>query len=142
VTVPPEFGFDSTPATPAADNVFVGQRAGAGLDLQWQIWRFDVWVEALRVQFEPDNGLPASSFDGRGGYVQAGFFIVPSRLQAVLKYDTLDPNDEVEDDDQGTWTAGANLLFKNGRHQAPGPLPALRRPRGRDGVARPSCACR
>ena len=113
VTVPPEFGFDSTPATPAVDNVFVGQRAGAGLDLQWQIWRFDVWVEALTVEFEPDNGLPASSFDGSGGYVQAGFFIVPSRLQAVLKYDTLDPNDEVEDDDQGTWTAGANLLFKN-----------------------------
>jgi len=112
LTTPPEFGFDSTPATPAADNVFAGQRTGAGVDLQWQIWRFDVWVEALQVEFEPDNALPASSFDGRGGYVQAGFFIVPSRLQAVLKYDTFDPNDGVDDDDQETWTAGANVLFK------------------------------
>lgn len=112
VTAGPEFGFDSTPATPAADNIFAGQRVGLGVDVQWVIGRFDVWAEALQLQLEPDNALPAASFDATGGYVQVGCFIVRSRLQAVLKYETFDPNDQVQDDDQGTWTAGANLLFK------------------------------
>lgn len=104
VTLAPELHFDN--------NVFRGDRSGTGLDLQWQWGRFDLWVEALRVKFEPENALPSASFRSDGGYLQAGFFLVPKRLQAVAKIETFDPSDDVDDDEVDALTVGANLFFK------------------------------
>ena len=112
VALSSDFGFDSTPATPAADNLFSGERVGTGVDVQWQMGRFEVWAEVLSVKFEPDDALPAAELRAEGGYAQAGFFVLPKRLQAVLKYETFDPSDQVDGDDLDTWSAGVNLSFK------------------------------
>lgn len=112
VSLGSDFKLDSTPATAALDNVFAGRRVGSAVDLQWQVGRFEVWVEKLRVRFEPDDDLPASEFRSDGWYGQAAVYLISKRLQAVVKYEEFDPNDKVEDDQTSTWTVGANLLFK------------------------------
>jgi hypothetical protein len=51
------------------------------------------------------------SKEKEGWYLQAGYFIVPSRLQGVLKFDTFDPDKEVNGNETGVFTAGANIFF-------------------------------
>jgi phosphate-selective porin OprO/OprP len=112
VPLGPEFRVDLTPSTPAPDNVFQGERSATGLDLQWQWKRLELWAEAMRVRFEPADAIPADRFRADGGYLQAGFYVVPGKLQAVVKVETFDPDDGADDDAVDTITAGANLLLK------------------------------
>lgn len=107
-----DLGLDSTPSTLDRDGIFSGERRGLGLDTQLQAGRLELWVEYLRVRLEPASRLPRSSFDADGGYVQGSYFIVPKRLQAVLKYETFDPDDQRDDDETGTATVGANVYLK------------------------------
>ncbi|HEV8580792.1 MAG TPA: porin [Thermoanaerobaculia bacterium] len=107
-----DFGFDSTPATPDRDGIFSGERKGVGLDTQLVAERFELWAEYLRVRFEPDSGVPSRSFDADGWYGQGSYFVIPDRLQIVLKYETFDPNSQAEADATDTATAGANLYLK------------------------------
>lgn len=112
-TVPlSDLGIDSTPATPDRDGIFSGERRGLGADTQILAGPFEFWAEYLSTRLEPDSGLPESSFDADGGYVQGAYFIVPDRFQAVLKYETFDPNNDKDEDDTNTVTAGANYFFK------------------------------
>ena len=126
---PAEFGHDSTPTTPAADNLFTGQRTGAGIDSQLRVGPLELWAEYLRTRFEPASG---AEFESRGWYVQAAAFMVPQTLQLVLKYDEFDPRDDRDDDDTRTWTFGTNYLIKGDdlklqlnylRSEVPPPLP-------------------
>lgn len=107
-----DLGIDSTPATPDRDGIFSGKRRGLGADTQLLAGRFEFWAEYLSTRFEPDSGLPQPSFDADGGYVQASYFFVPDRVQAVLKYETFDPNTDRDEDETNTVTAGANYFFK------------------------------
>jgi phosphate-selective porin OprO and OprP len=108
----PDLGLDSTPATTDRDGLFSGKRRGLGLDTQLQAGPLEVWVEYLNVRLEPDSRVPRPRFDADGGYVQASCFIVPNRLQAVLKYETFDPDTQRDEDETGTATVGATLYLK------------------------------
>jgi phosphate-selective porin len=107
-----DFGFDSTPQTPERDGLFSGERTGTGLDAQLVAGRLEIWAEVLRVRFEPDSGVPHRRFDASGWYGQGSYFVLPDRLQIVLKYDSLDPDSEQADDDTETATLGANFYLK------------------------------
>jgi len=107
-----DLGLDSTPSTPDRDGIFSGERRGLGVDTQLQAGPFELWAEYLSVRFEPDSRLPRSSFDSDGGYVQGTYFILPNRLQAVLKYETFDPNSRRDDDETDTATLGATVYLK------------------------------
>lgn len=107
-----DLGLDSTPATPDRDGIFSGERRGLEVDTQFLAGPFEFWAEVLSTRFEPDSGLPQPRFDADGGYVQASYFFVPDRFQAVLKYETFDPNTDREEDETNTVTAGANYFFK------------------------------
>ena len=48
LALPSDFGVDSTPATPAKDNLFLGRRRALGLDAQYELGSFELWSAATR----------------------------------------------------------------------------------------------
>ncbi|HEV8238512.1 MAG TPA: porin [Thermoanaerobaculia bacterium] len=108
----PDFGFDSTPATPDRDSQFGGKRNAWQADTQLVIGPFELWAEVLRARFEPADRLPAPSFDAGGDYLQTTFYVIPQKLQVLLKTERFDPSRSVDGDDTRTDTAGANWYFK------------------------------
>jgi phosphate-selective porin OprO and OprP len=100
----PDLGFDAS--------LFSGKRHGYGVDSQVEAGPFSLWVEYLRVRFEPANRRPAASFDADGWYAQGGWYVVPKKLQLVLKYDTFDPSRLISDNEVSTDTAGLNYYIK------------------------------
>lgn len=112
VTINKALGIDSTPATAANDNIFAGERLGWGVDTQFKLGGLDVWTEYIRVTFKPDAAKPAADFDSDTWYVQVGYFVIPNKLQPVLKFETFDPNTSVSGDETDTWTLGLNYYLK------------------------------
>jgi phosphate-selective porin OprO/OprP len=108
----PDFNLDSTPTTPDKDNLFTGKRHGYGVDSQLETGPFSLWVEYLRNHLEPTDAKPFSQFDSNGWYAQAGVFLVPKKLQLVLKYDTFDPSRRVSNNEVSTGTVGLNYYIK------------------------------
>lgn len=107
-----EFSFDSTPATPERDNVFDGKRDGIGLDTQLTAGPFEIWAEGLRTTWKPDSGRPKQEIESRGWYVQASAFVIPQKLQVVLKAEEFDPRRDIEIDSTETGTVGLNWYLK------------------------------
>ena len=107
-----DFGFDSTPSTPDRDNIFAGERVGTGFDTQLQAGRFELWAEYLSVSWEPSSGRPRSEVESEGGYVQASYFVIPNRLQLVLKAETFDPIADDPADPVEIGTAGLSWYLK------------------------------
>jgi phosphate-selective porin OprO/OprP len=107
-----EFNFDSTPATADRDNIFSGKRRGAGVDAQLVTGPFELWGEVLKVRFEPLSKRPSASLDADGWYLQAAAYVVPQRLQLVLKHETFDPNGDRTQDVVSADTIGANYYLK------------------------------
>jgi phosphate-selective porin OprO and OprP len=108
----PDLGLDSTPATPDRDNLFTGKRHGFGVDSQLEVGRASLWVEYLRSRFEPTNARPAARFDADGWYAQGAWFLVPQRLQLVLKYETFDPRRDSANPEVSTDTVGLTYYVK------------------------------
>lgn len=94
---------------PGDTNVFAGQRLGLGVDTQFQLGRVDVWGEYIRTELDPDAG---SRYDAEGWYVLAGYYVIPKRLQALVKYETFDPDTSVSGDATDTWTFGLSYAFR------------------------------
>jgi phosphate-selective porin len=113
VTLNPAFGVDSTPASPARDNIFAGSRTAFGVDTQLVAGRTEIWAEYLSTDFEPDNNVPRNRFTASGWYAQAGYFAIPDTLQVVGKYEWTDPSDEVAGDDFDVYWLGANWFLKS-----------------------------
>jgi phosphate-selective porin len=105
------FGFDSVPGV-AIDNVFVGRRLGSGIDATWHRGPLDVTAEYLRLHFHPRDQIPKSSFSGEGWQITASCFVVPQKLQGVVRYESFDPNLARSGDDTQTWVVGFNYFIK------------------------------
>lgn len=112
VTMNKALNIDSTPASAANDNIFAGERFGWGVDAQFKLGGLELWTEYLRVTFKPDSTKPASEFDADTWYLQAGYFVIPKKLQPILKFETFDPNTAVSGDETDTWTLGLNYFLK------------------------------
>lgn len=106
-----EFGFDVVPGG-TKDNTFTGRRKAGGLDTQLHAGPFDLWIEYLRARFKPLDRIPFASFDSAGWYAQGAYFVVPKTLQAVVRYDTFDPNLLLPANTTSTWTLGGNWFLK------------------------------
>lgn len=113
VLLSPFLGFDSTPASPARDNIFAGTRTGYGADAQFVAGRMELWAEYLATDFEPSNDVPSSDFTASGWYAQAGYFAIPEKLQLVGKYESTDLSDEVSNDEVDVYWLGANWFLKS-----------------------------
>lgn len=46
-----------------------------------------------------------------GWYLQAGYFVIPQKLQGVFKFDTFDPNTKLKKNETDIYTFGANWYF-------------------------------
>ncbi len=46
-----------------------------------------------------------------GWYLQAGYFLIPQKLQGVFKFDTLDPNSDTDNNETNIFTLGGNWYF-------------------------------
>lgn len=108
----PDLGFDSTPETADGDDTFSGERTGLGLDTQLAAGPFELWAEYLRVRFEPDSALSRGRFAAHGWYGQGSCFVMPNRLQIVLKYETFDPDSRADAGATDTATAGVSWYLK------------------------------
>ena len=106
-----EFGFDTTPGG-TRDNLFTGQRSGAGIDAQFKFGSLDLWAEYLRTRFEPGSDVPFATFDADGWYLMAGYMIVPAEWQALLKFESFDPNRRIHGNSTDVWTLGLNYFLK------------------------------
>jgi phosphate-selective porin len=107
-----EFGFDSTPDSPVADNLLAGRRRGTGGDVQLTAGRLEVLAEALLLRFEPDAGVPARSFEASSVYVQVAYEVLPKRLQLFAKVDRFDPNRDRDADATTTLSAGGSWFLR------------------------------
>ena len=108
----PEFAFDATPSTPDRDNTFAGEREGFGVDSQLLCGPVEIWVEYLETDWEPDSRRPLSSVTSEGWYAQGTVYVIPDKLQLVLKLESFDPLREIENNTTETGTAGASWYFK------------------------------
>lgn len=53
------------------------------------------------------------NFERAGWYAMAGYYIIPSKLQAVIKYDTYDPETGTDDNNSTWYSGGVNLNFNS-----------------------------
>jgi hypothetical protein len=66
----------------------------------------------LQADFEPDNRIPFGSVAAHGYYVQGQYFVLPKKLQALLKFESFDPNTDVDGNTSDLWTFGLAYYLK------------------------------
>lgn len=94
--VAPELGF--------TNNLFAGQRRGWGVDSRIVAGPVELWLELLRMRFEPNGG---ATRDLDAAYVMGAWNVTP-KVQAVARYETFEANRA----EQNVWTVGTNYLIK------------------------------
>ncbi|HKO59171.1 MAG TPA: porin [Thermoanaerobaculia bacterium] len=112
LALPAEFGVDSTPATPARDNIFVGRRRGVGYDTQFELGPFELWAEYLRATFEAADRVPAARLRSDGWYAQASYYVIEDKLQLVARREVFDPSVIGIDTMTRSSVFGVNWYFK------------------------------
>jgi phosphate-selective porin len=95
-----------------AGNLFTGSRTMSGLDAQWVHGPLDLSAEWLHGRFEPAGGVPAARFDAEGWQATAAFFVVPAKLQAVVREEQFDPNTAIGGNTVRTFSFGLNYYLK------------------------------
>ncbi len=88
---------------------FVGTRTGRGLDAQLVAGAAGLYAEWFRTHFDRSSGIDT---DAEGWSILGSWQLVPKTLQAVLRYETYDPNRALNGDDTHLWTIGANYFIK------------------------------
>jgi phosphate-selective porin len=111
------FGFRSATNLAKADNIFVGQRTGFGADTQVTFGRFGLQAEYIVMNYQPDNGnFTASTLDddfNSWGYAITGTYdIVPKKLQALLRWESSQTDNDVGGNDCDELVAGLNWYLK------------------------------
>jgi phosphate-selective porin OprO/OprP len=69
-------------------------------------------IGALSVQAEYDKGTDGI-IKRDGWYAQAGYFVIPKKLQLAAKYDTYDPDEVTANVRTTIYTGGVNYFFNN-----------------------------
>lgn len=108
----PGLGFDATPGG-TRDNLFSGKRLGVGLDTQARVGPFELWTEYLWGRFEPTNNIPSARLTSDGWYAQGSCYLVPKKFQAVVRYETFDPDASLSGNTTDTWLLGLNYYIKD-----------------------------
>lgn len=93
-------------------NTFAGRRHGAGIDatLTWD--RFDLSAEWLGMDYRPVNAVPDAQFDAEAWQATLAYYVLPAKLQAVLRHERFDPNSRRANDVVDSWLLGLNYYLK------------------------------
>jgi phosphate-selective porin len=113
LALPAEFGVDSTPATPAKDNIFSGKRRAFGYDTQFELGPFMLWAEYLRGTFESASLIPARQLRSDGWYAQASYELIEDKLQFVVRREVFDPSLAAIGTMTRSSVLGVNWFFKD-----------------------------
>ena len=62
---------------------------------------------------DPEDG--GDSITSDGFYTQAGYFVLPKKLELAVRYSMLDPDNDLPDDIQKEYTTGINYYFRGHR---------------------------
>jgi phosphate-selective porin len=89
------------------------ERNSYSVDAALRIGRFDLIAEYLNSNVDGRfvNGVTSiPDFEAKGGYVQGSYFIIPKKLQALVKWETLNPG-QLANDDLHSITGGLNYYI-------------------------------
>ncbi len=59
---------------------------------------------------DPESG--GNSIDSDGFFTQAGYFVIPKKLEVAARYSLVDPNSDVSDDFMREYALGVNYYFR------------------------------
>lgn len=93
-------------------NLFTGTRRMSGADLAWTHGPFDLTAEWLHGVFRPATAIPAAKFKAEGWQATAACFVVPFRLQVVVRHEEFDPNTATGGNTIRSQTLGLNYFIK------------------------------
>jgi phosphate-selective porin len=93
-------------------NSFTGSRDMWGIDGSWIHGPFELAGELLHGTFKPTNAVPSAKFEAEGWELTAAYFLVPAKLQAVLRREEFDPNTAIGGNTIRTTTFGFNYYIK------------------------------
>jgi phosphate-selective porin OprO/OprP len=93
-------------------NTFAGKREGMGVDVHGTFGRADFGAEWLQMTYRPTNAVPYAKFDASGWHVTAGYYVLPAKLQAVVRRESFDPNSRRGGDVIDSWLFGLNYFIK------------------------------
>lgn len=99
----------SKPGFGLAGNLFTGERSAWGVDGLWHHGPLDLSAEWLHNTFKPDGG---AVFEADGWSATAACFLVPGKVQGVLRHEEFDPNTGTGGNTSHSWTVGLNYLIK------------------------------
>jgi phosphate-selective porin len=108
VSMAKDFGFDSTPETAGADNLFSGTRTGVGLDAHVERRAWTMSAEMLHVRFEQNTGASHPVVTSHGWYVEPGAFVHRRLVQVIGRYERFQPDAGISGNTTSTWTAGVS----------------------------------
>jgi phosphate-selective porin OprO/OprP len=86
------------------------ERHAYSFDGWLRVGPFDLIGEYFNEKVAPHGGMTFSEFDPEGYYVQGSYFLIPKKLQAVVKWESLDPGQVANDRIQSV-TAGLNYYI-------------------------------
>lgn len=92
------------------------ERTAYGLDAHFHLGPFDLKAEYLSEDFDARAGGIAplfNDFRADGYHVEAGYYLIPKKLQLVTKYESFDPG-QVANDDLSSITGGLNYYIHGG----------------------------
>jgi phosphate-selective porin len=93
-------------------NLFTGSRSMSGLDVSWTHGRLDLNAEWLHGTFRPAAAVPAAKFEAEGWQATAAYFLIPTKLRAVIRDEAFDPNTAIDGNTIRTFTFGLNYYLK------------------------------
>ena len=86
------------------------ERHAYSFDAWLKVGPFDLIAEYLHENVRPHGGVFFPGFDASGYYVQGSYFLIPKKLQAVVKWESLDPG-QVANDNIHSITGGLNYYI-------------------------------
>ncbi len=90
-------------------NLFTGERSAWGVDGLWHHGSLDLSAEWLHNTFKPAGSV---EFEADGWSATAAYYLVPGKVQGVLRHEEFDPNTGVGGNTIRSWTVGLNYLIK------------------------------
>ena len=86
------------------------ERHAYSFDAWLKIGPFDLIAEYFHENVSPRGGTTFKEFEPSGYYVQGSYFLIPKKLQAVVKWESLDPG-QVANDNIHSITGGLNYYI-------------------------------
>jgi phosphate-selective porin OprO/OprP len=83
-------------------------------------------IDTNRVLTAPPFGPDPGDFNAAGWYAQAGYFLIPKKLEAAFRWSELDPNDDVDHNDQREIRGALGYYFNGHNFKIQGDVGSLR----------------